>query len=269
MSETLTGKKLELRNRFKETHGYWSKCWNDLLEVDDEFFETLLDCYSVPRERRALEPKVKDFIYIAVNAVTTNLYEPALRVHVQNAFKHGAKFEELLEIFQMISLLGVHTFTTGLPTFVDIYGKEKIDWKLDARKINLKEEYIKQKGNWNEYWDGLLAIDPEFFEKYLGMASLPDKREYVDVKTKELIYIAVDINATHLYEPGLKTHIKNALRVGATIDEILETYQIAFSIGMHTFITGMPILMEEFEKAVSNRKDCNLLEEKSNQVNEV
>ena len=40
-----------------------------------------------------------------------------------------------------------------------------------------------------------------------------------------MIYIAIDASTTHMYEPGLKVHIRNALKYGATKAEIMEVYQ--------------------------------------------
>ena len=47
-----------------------------------------------------------------------------------------------------------------------------------------------------------------------------------------------------MYEPGLRVHIQNALRYGATVAEILEVYQIVAALGVHTVTVGVPILMD-------------------------
>ena len=66
---------------------------------------------------------------------------------------------------------------------------------------------------------------------------------------KEFIYIAIDAATTHLYEPGLRIHIQNALKYGATVQEIMEVYQLISVLGMHTFTMGIPVLLDELEKA--------------------
>ena len=63
-------------------------------------------------------------------------------------------------------------------------------------------------------------------------------------KIKELIYCAFDCSATHLWLPGLKLHMRNALGYGATPLEIMEVIQIASVLGAHAFEYAMPALRE-------------------------
>lgn len=61
---------------------------------------------------------------------------------------------------------------------------------------------------------------------------------------KELVYCAFDAASTHLYVPGLKLHMKNALGCGATPQEILEVLEIATLLSLHTAHVAMPIVAE-------------------------
>jgi alkylhydroperoxidase/carboxymuconolactone decarboxylase family protein YurZ len=67
----------------------------------------------------------------------------------------------------------------------------------------------------------------------------------LEPKVKEMIYIAFDVAATHLYEPGLRAHIRNALGLGATKEEIMEVIELVSVIGIHACAVGVPILVEE------------------------
>jgi hypothetical protein len=51
------------------------------------------------------------------------------------------------------------------------------------------------------------------------------------------------------YEPGLRQHIQNALRHGATREEIMEVYELTSVLGIHTCTLGVPVLLEELERA--------------------
>lgn len=61
-------------------------------------------------------------------------------------------------------------------------------------------------------------------------------------QVKELIYCAFDVAATHLYVPGLKLHMKNALGYGAIPQEIMEVLEIATALSFHTANVALPIL---------------------------
>ncbi|MHA1113336.1 MAG: carboxymuconolactone decarboxylase family protein [Alphaproteobacteria bacterium] len=71
----------------------------------------------------------------------------------------------------------------------------------------------------------------------------------LDVKVKEFIYIAIDSGTTHLYDPGLRVHLRCALEVGASMAEIIEVLEITSSVGMHTLTVGLPIVLEELAAA--------------------
>ncbi|HKP16953.1 MAG TPA: carboxymuconolactone decarboxylase family protein [Gaiellaceae bacterium] len=120
---------------------------------------------------------------------------------------------------------------------------------MTARQQELKESFIAARGYWNRFWDGLLSLDPDFFEAYLNFSSVPWRKGPLEPKMKELIYIAIDAATTHLYEPGLRTHIRNALGYGATKDEIMEVFELVSVLGIHTCTVGVPVLLEELENA--------------------
>ena len=120
--------------------------------------------------------------------------------------------------------------------------------KLTERQRQLKEQFTRERGYWNPLWDGVLRLDADFFEAYLNFSAVPWKNGTLEPKVKEFIYIAIDASTTHLYEPGLRLHIQNALGYGATKEEIMEVYELASVLGIHTCTLGVPILMEELEQ---------------------
>jgi alkylhydroperoxidase/carboxymuconolactone decarboxylase family protein YurZ len=113
----------------------------------------------------------------------------------------------------------------------------------------LRDEFIEARGYWNEFWDGLLKLDPDFFKAYLNFSSVPWKTGVLEPKFKELIYIAIDASTTHLYEPGLRQHIRNALKHGATKEEIMEVLELTSVLGIHSCTMGVPVLLDELATA--------------------
>ncbi len=114
------------------------------------------------------------------------------------------------------------------------------------RKARLKQEFIANRGYWNSFCDGLLELDADFFAAYLNYSSIPWQQGTLDQKVREFIYIAIDGVTTHLYRPGLKVHLRNALGYGATKEEIMEVYRLTSSIGAAaTMLLGTSILASE------------------------
>lgn len=83
----------------------------------------------------------------------------------------------------------------------------------------------------------------------MDMGSLPMRRGALDAKTIEFIAIAVDASCTHMYAPGVRRHIRKALDLGATQEEIAAVLQLTSVLGFHTMSMGAPILQEELANA--------------------
>lgn len=63
---------------------------------------------------------------------------------------------------------------------------------------------------------------------------------------KELIYCAFDCAATHLYVSGLKEHMRNALRYGVTVEQVLEVLELATPLSLHTLNVAIPVVAEVY-----------------------
>ena len=48
-----------------------------------------------------------------------------------------------------------------------------------------------------------------------------------------------------MYEPGTRSHIKAALTLGVTLEEIMEVLKICVAEGVQAINLGVPILAEE------------------------
>ena len=100
-------------------------------------------------------------------------------------------------------------------------------------------------GDWNPVWDLLKELDPDYLEAFLGFRAVPQHNGPLEQKYKEMIFIAINAATTHLHGPGVRRHIQNALRAGATKEEILEVIQLTTIMGIHSMTLAAPILQEE------------------------
>ena len=118
----------------------------------------------------------------------------------------------------------------------------------DEGKSYPHTEQHKAKDDWNPIWEQFRELDPDFLEAYLAFRSVPQTQGPLEQKYKELILIAINAATTHLYGPGVRRHIQNALKAGASLEEILETIQLTTVMGIHSCNLAIPILMEEVSK---------------------
>lgn len=104
---------------------------------------------------------------------------------------------------------------------------------------------LRASGEFNPAWDTIAEADPAWLESFLDMGTRPLRSGVLDPKTFELIAIAVDASCTHLYAPGVRRHIRKALAIGVTPQEIAAVLEAVAVLGIHSCALGFPILAEE------------------------
>jgi alkylhydroperoxidase/carboxymuconolactone decarboxylase family protein YurZ len=249
---SLTQRQQHIKDEFTQLHGVWDDAWEDILRLDPEFLASYLQFSAVPWRKNHLDDRVKELIYLAVDANATHMYRPGVRQHIQAALKLGATKQELMEVLELSATLSIHVFSTGLPILIQVLEERGMRTEAAPRteaQERVKAEFSKSRGYWSPFWDDLLDLDPELFAAYTNFSAHPWRHGTLEPKIKEFIYIAFDATATHLYEQGLKVHIENALGYGATAHEILEVMEIASALGMHAVNSAAPILAELAELA--------------------
>jgi len=245
---TLTARQEEIKAQFIEVRGTWGDTWETILRLDPEFLLGYLNFSAVPWRQNHLPDKVKEFIYIAVDANATHMYLPGVRQHIKAALALGATGPEIMEVLELAATLGIHAMNIGVPILVQVLAEKGLRTgpaPLTGRQEEIKADFTKARGYWHEFWDDMLELDPELLASYTEFSSVPWRSGPLEPKVKELIYIAFDTAATHLYTKGLKAHIENAIGYGATAGEILEVMEIASVLGIHGVTTAAPILAEE------------------------
>lgn len=103
-------------------------------------------------------------------------------------------------------------------------------------------------GVWNADWDAMAELAPEWSERFMHTVSLPLQSGVLDPKTFELLSIAVDASVTHMYAPGTRRHIRRALDIGVTPEEILAVLQLTTTMSLHTMSLAAPMLQEELQR---------------------
>ena len=104
---------------------------------------------------------------------------------------------------------------------------------------------LREIGEWNPNWEPFYQLDPAWTEQFMTMGLAPMFKGVLDAKTIEFLAIAVDASCTHMYGPGVRRHIRKALDLGATKQEITAVLQLTSVLGIHTMSLGAPMLLEE------------------------
>jgi alkylhydroperoxidase/carboxymuconolactone decarboxylase family protein YurZ len=96
------------------------------------------------------------------------------------------------------------------------------------------------------YWLRFMAeVDVDFLEAYERIYELTAVRKgKLEPKVREMIVCAA-VAIGGGYQPGLKEHVRRALRLGASKEELVEAFQSAyFHTGALTLVHGMIALID-------------------------
>lgn len=238
---------------FIARRGYWAPWHEGLLALNPDFLEAYLGMTSLAWTNGVLEPKLKEFIYIAIDAATTHLYLRGLRLHIGTALQYGATKEEIMEVLQIVSQLGWHTCSVGVPILADELRKAGLgapaDVPLPAEAQALRAKFEQDLGYWDECCDELARLAPAFLEAYYRFSREAWTSGVLEPKVKEFIALSVNASTTHLHEAGMRMHIRRAIACGATAAELMEVLQLTSVLGIHTCSIGVPIFTDELARA--------------------
>lgn len=112
----------------------------------------------------------------------------------------------------------------------------------------LRREFESFHGYWNIDLDDLLMADPRYFASYDRLLRVTSGRGNLTPRERELICIAVVGQVTYLNQAATSHHIRQAKRWGASDEEIVETLQLAASLGVHSMLIGVPLAHEVFQE---------------------
>ena len=255
----LTERQEKLKQTLIDTGEEWSSTFENILTLDPDYFEAYVGLRRVPRNTKHLPVKIQELCLLAMDAACTHLHDHGIRVHTAAALKAGATKEEIMKTLELASVLGIHAVTAGVPTLMEVLAENgrSLPRDLDERQEQLKAEFTRRRGYWGESWEPVIRLSPDFFEGYLNFSSVPFAQGHnaLDAKTKELIYTAIDCSTTHLYLPGLKVHVRNAIKYGATEHEIMEVFELAALMGVQTTMKGADVLVEQL-RGDEGKGDC-------------
>jgi alkylhydroperoxidase/carboxymuconolactone decarboxylase family protein YurZ len=233
--------------------GRWAEALDALREWDPQWTEKYAKMAINPWTDGALSGKELQLIAIGLNASITDLDGAALRRHIRAALHTGATREEILEVLKMAALLSLHSMSLGAPILIE---ETKTAGKPASRPKQPTPTCDKMRaiGQWNQAWEPFYELDPVWTEQFVSSGAGFYTSGVLTPKFVELISIGFDAAITHMYAPGTRRHIKGALELGATVDEIMTVLKLCVSQGANALDFGAPILMEELEAVAGAKK---------------
>lgn len=228
--------------------GPWGDALAQLRKWDPAWAETCARMTTNPWRSGVLPRKLVELIGVAVNAACTNLNPEGTRRHIRAALKAGATRDEVLTVLKMASVMSIHSCSLGAPILLE---EAKAAGARPAAKPAAPTpacDQMKAIGQWNAAWDPFYELDPAWTDEFMATGAGIYASGILPAKEVELLSIAFDASYTHMYAPGTRRHIRNALKAGATMEEIMEVLKLCVVQGVQACNLGVPILAEELRR---------------------
>jgi alkylhydroperoxidase/carboxymuconolactone decarboxylase family protein YurZ len=236
-----------LVTQFRELHGWADAAVEQAAAADPLYFARYLQLATVAMGKGPLDAKMVQFVLIAANASITHNDREHTQRHIRRAQALGATGAELREVLQISSVLGIHGYMVGSTVMLEeaqrAAGKPVSERPpLTQREEAIKADFTRKRQYWSEKLQDLLVASPDFWEAYAGFSGHTWTDGVLSPKQKELLYVAIDVQTTHLFEPGTRIHMANAFKQGATREEIIQVAEIVSCMGIQTYLMGLPML---------------------------
>lgn len=204
-------------------------------------FDALLDEMNA---KQVLAPKLVRLINLIIDVTATHLYAPGVRRHIHHALNMGISQAEILEVFKLASVVGIHSCALGVPILQAEMAALGIEAPIATAVATPICDELRAKGQFNPLWETLYLWDAQYLESFLSMATEVWRNNILPALWIELLCIAGDAAITHLWAPGIKRHMHAALTVGATPLQILEVLKLVSLQGIQSCELGSSILDE-------------------------
>jgi alkylhydroperoxidase/carboxymuconolactone decarboxylase family protein YurZ len=235
--------------------GPWESSLDKLRAWDPKWAETCFKMTTNPWTSRVLSPKFVELVSIGLNASCTNLNPEGTRRHIRAALEAGATREEILFVIKCASVLSIHSCSLAAPILLE---ESKAANVQPTPRTHAEPtpacDAMRKLGQWNAAWDPFFQLDPVWTDEFMAMGAGIYKSPVMTAKEVELLSIAFDASYTHMYAPGTRRHIKNALQSGATMEEIMDVLKLCVAQGVQACNLSVPILAEELDHSSSRQK---------------
>jgi alkylhydroperoxidase/carboxymuconolactone decarboxylase family protein YurZ len=225
--------------------GPWDSALDTLRQWDPEWVERAVKMTTNPWTSGVLSRKLVELISVALNVSCTNLNVDGTRRHIRAALEEGATRDEILWVLKAGSVMAIHSCSLGAPILLEEAKAAGVQPAPKKAAPTPACDKMKATGQWNTAWDPFCELDPLWTEEFMAASVALYTSGVLPAKEIELLSIACDASITHMYAPGTRRHIKNALTTGATMEEIMEVLKLCVAHGVQAVNLGVPILAEE------------------------
>lgn len=210
--------------------------------LNPETIEQLLDSLGA-EEGPGLSDQDRALVSLGLASALPCLNPADVEAAIDAAFRHGASPAQVQEVVSLVSGLGVHSLMVSAAAIVkraELAGVA-LDLPFTAEQQSVWDARVGDDPFWLAmetelpgFLRAMLLLSTSQFEAFFDYCSVPWKSGTVRARVKELVALATDAMPTHVFMPGLRLHLANAVKLGAGRKAILECIALAAAAPAHT-----------------------------------
>lgn len=209
--------------------------------VDPDTLEHLLERAGAS-EGEALSEQERAFVSLGLATSLPCLNSAAIEEAVAQAFRVGASPTQVQEILSLVSGLGVHSLMASAAVVVrqaraaghsldDMFTpQQQALW--DAR-VGDDPFWATMEAELPGFLRSMLLLSADQFEAFFDYCAVPWKMGTVRARVKELVALATDAMPGHVFMPGFRLHLRNAVKLGVGRQAIRECVAMAQETPAH------------------------------------
>ncbi|AOH83311.1 hypothetical protein AWL63_04330 [Sphingomonas panacis] len=236
--------KAAFKQRYIEARGYWVSFNDGLLEHSPEWLEAYLAYSATPAHTGPLSARMRELIYVAVDASATHLFKAGLEIHVRIALAAGCAAGELIEVLQIATMQGIDSVAVGMTTLIEelaVSGRVLPD---TPGAPGAMERYGAQHDTQPEWLATMAKLSPAWVVALGDLLETADRTSRLTACERALIRLALAASPTHLYAEGVRAETRRALDLGAAPEEIAQVFQLVAHLGLHACSEGVPAVVQ-------------------------
>jgi len=105
-----------IKEEFIRARGFWNEQRDSIIRLMPEYFAALSRLSTEPWKNGTLTEKERELVCIAIDCTVTHMFEPGLAIHIRHALQKGASRAEILEVFQLASVIGLEGYMLAAET---------------------------------------------------------------------------------------------------------------------------------------------------------
>lgn len=119
---------------------------------------------------------------------------------------------------------------------------------MNTDRQRLKDRIMRDRGRFPAWNEDMLELCPQTLARMHEFIMAAEAGNRISEKLRHLIWIAADAVVSHLYPRGIGIHAREAMRLGASPQELVETLEIACVITCRTPQVALEIVLDEMAR---------------------